>query len=302
MTYSPFQNYYGHDTTFIKRLTVEAYQEEIQLEEKELSGGVPLADHTNRKKDAYQFQKRRQALTSSQAKQSVSFSSKYPTYDYLGRELCVKYQMLENSMAETRRQQTQCDSEQHKQKICINTEIELDGKQSKVLSVRRTTQGGRKEENPECEYHWEESHQTANTTNHNNNIRFSRLSINTNSYHAPLQQQTHHNSQRSFSFYRDSRKTVLNKNLRDSSHPEGEEEEEENENNVKRLCDDKPAVVVEEKEKFVKKETPTFKTPAPMKKRRKRTDCCYYYRTARHAPHNNYSVTPPPSGGAPLER
>ncbi|KPI88529.1 hypothetical protein ABL78_2341 [Leptomonas seymouri] len=112
--YSPYDAVYGHDTTYIQRMTVEEYTQELQEEEADLCGlssspqtfspTLPLEKKGDRvttsprsatqlqpKRGTRQYEQRRVALSSRNP--NVIFSSKYPMYDRLGRELCVAYQI-----------------------------------------------------------------------------------------------------------------------------------------------------------------------------------------------------------------
>ncbi|GET93358.1 hypothetical protein, conserved [Leishmania tarentolae] len=105
--YSPYDAVYGHDTTYIRRMTVEEYVQELKEEEADVCGVTPPLDALGpaSKKTAAvtptpltpacrptrQYEQRRMALSS--CNPNVVFFSKYPMYDRLGRELCVAFQM-----------------------------------------------------------------------------------------------------------------------------------------------------------------------------------------------------------------
>ncbi|KPA81243.1 hypothetical protein ABB37_03661 [Leptomonas pyrrhocoris] len=111
--YSPYDAAYGHDTTYIQRMTVEEYVKELQEEEADIRGQSPSphtstpalsqenkdvsgkaspssVPHPQQKRGTRPYEQRRAALSSRNP--NVVFSSKYPMYDRLGRELCVAYQ------------------------------------------------------------------------------------------------------------------------------------------------------------------------------------------------------------------
>ena len=106
--YSPYDAVYGHDTTYIQRMTVEEYVKELQDEEADVRGQSP-SQQTNTKSSGANtpspasatplqckqgtrsYEQRRAALSSRNP--NVVFSSKYPMYDRLGRELCVAFQI-----------------------------------------------------------------------------------------------------------------------------------------------------------------------------------------------------------------
>lgn len=94
--FSPHSAVFGHDTTHIPRVTLEEYQRELRAEAAALEGhGIsqpekgPLSEPqcAERRPAA---EERRVGLSARNP--NVVFSSKYPVYDRLGRELCVAHQ------------------------------------------------------------------------------------------------------------------------------------------------------------------------------------------------------------------
>ncbi|KAG5490161.1 hypothetical protein JKF63_00280 [Porcisia hertigi] len=105
--FSPYDAVYGHDTTYIRRMTVEEYVQELKEEEADARGETPPpraagkasentapATPTSQppaRRTTREYEQRRMALSS--CNPNVVFFSKYPMYDRLGRELCVAFQM-----------------------------------------------------------------------------------------------------------------------------------------------------------------------------------------------------------------
>ncbi|KAK7196195.1 hypothetical protein NESM_000554700 [Novymonas esmeraldas] len=116
--HSPYDAVYGHDSTYIRRMSVEEYVQELNEEEADVCGDAPplravapgdgssTAASPPVRPQARPFEQRRAALSSRNP--NVVFSSKYPMYDRLGRELCVAFQMQDMAVQqELRRLQSE---------------------------------------------------------------------------------------------------------------------------------------------------------------------------------------------------
>lgn len=145
--FSPFVAAQGHDTTFIKRLTVEEYLKEVQDEEDEVRGDArqpPLPLTTTlmegQQRDTRRYEGRRAALTSRNP--NVVFSSKYPSYDRLGRELCVAFQMQDMAVQQELRRLEQDGGVQMQRRSGVRLSAELPlGSSTSSRSQLASTEG-----------------------------------------------------------------------------------------------------------------------------------------------------------------
>ncbi|KAG5465589.1 hypothetical protein CUR178_00296 [Leishmania enriettii] len=139
--YSPYDAVYGYDTTYIRRMTVEEYVQELKEEEADVRGVAPpmrAAGHTSEsaasatptsstpaRRSTQQYEQRRAALSSRNP--NVVFFSKYPMYDRLGRELCVAYQMQDMAVQqELRRLENEGGHDSRRSGVRLSTELPME--------------------------------------------------------------------------------------------------------------------------------------------------------------------------------
>lgn len=129
--YSPQEAVHGYDRTYVKRMSLAEYLDEIDAEERDLRGEeMPTATVIP------QYELRRAALSSRDP--NVSFSSRFPMYDRLGRELCVLYQIQAQSLSqECYRLQHHGDASR-RSGVRLSAELRLGTAASNVLSVAAT--------------------------------------------------------------------------------------------------------------------------------------------------------------------
>ncbi|KAG5464116.1 hypothetical protein LSCM1_00296 [Leishmania martiniquensis] len=139
--YSPYDAVYGYDTTYIRRMTVEEYLQELKEEEADVCGGTPPLHTAGQTSDsaapvtpalvtparrtARQYEQRRAALSSRNP--NVVFSSKYPMYDRLGRELCVAFQMQDMAVQqELRRLEKEEGRDSRRSGVRLSAELPME--------------------------------------------------------------------------------------------------------------------------------------------------------------------------------
>ncbi|CCW60140.1 unnamed protein product [Phytomonas sp. EM1] len=138
--HSPFEAVHGHDRTFVRRMTPAEYVQELEEEEKELRGQVSeledaVGGHCLGGRKAKQYELRRAALTSRDP--LVTFSSTFPMYDRLGRELCVMYQIHDWDLQQERERLRQGGEEQQCRRsgVRLSNELCIDSLPSRVFSM-----------------------------------------------------------------------------------------------------------------------------------------------------------------------
>ncbi|CAJ1038084.1 hypothetical protein Q4I30_008043 [Leishmania utingensis] len=152
--YSPYDAVYGHDTTYIRRMTVEEYVQELKEEEDDICGVTPpqraagQASENNApatstlstptRRTTRQYEQRRLALSS--CNPNVVFFSKYPMYDRLGRELCVAFQMQDMAVQqELRRLEKEEGRDSRRSGVRLSAELPMESDTtsgSRPMSVR----------------------------------------------------------------------------------------------------------------------------------------------------------------------
>ncbi|CAC9550687.1 conserved hypothetical protein [Leishmania infantum JPCM5] len=152
--YSPYDAVYGHDATYIRRMTVEEYVQELKEEEADVRGVTPplcAAGPASEKtasatptssapvrRTTRQYEQRRMALSS--CNPNVVFFSKYPMYDRLGRELCVAFQMQDMAVQqELRRLAKEDGRDSRRSGVRLSAELPMESDTtggSRPMSVR----------------------------------------------------------------------------------------------------------------------------------------------------------------------
>ncbi|CAG9583814.1 conserved hypothetical protein [Leishmania major strain Friedlin] len=152
--YSPYDAVYGHDTTYIRRMTVEEYVQELKEEEADVRGVTPPLRaagpaseknasatptySTPARRATRQYEQRRLALSS--CNPNVVFFSKYPMYDRLGRELCVAFQMQDMAVQqELRRLENEDGRDSRRSGVRLSAELLMESDTtggSRPMSVR----------------------------------------------------------------------------------------------------------------------------------------------------------------------
>ncbi|CCW66892.1 unnamed protein product [Phytomonas sp. Hart1] len=138
--HSPFEAVHGHDRTFVRRMTPAEYGQELEEEEKELRGEVckqecAVGSDCLDKRKPRQYELRRAALTSRDP--LVTFSSTFPMYDRLGRELCVMYQIHDWDIHQERDRLQQNGEEKQCRRsgVRLSNELCVDSLPSRLLSA-----------------------------------------------------------------------------------------------------------------------------------------------------------------------
>lgn len=177
--HSPYTAVYGHDRTFVKRMSVGEYLQEVDDEERDLRGEGPRGGGAREQqqqqhhrpllnssrpgiintttttasvgKDSStvaeappQYALRRAALTSRDPR--VVFSSKYPMHDRLGRELCLLYQLQDMAVEQEERRLRSKGDACRRSGVRLSAELQLNSSNTSAgvrpLSAARSGGGG----------------------------------------------------------------------------------------------------------------------------------------------------------------